>query len=240
MRYALWALLGFILILGGCEPVKTPQLQGPVNDLAEVIPESTRKQLETTLLGYERQTSNQVVILTVKSLNGETVEEYAHRVFTDWKLGQKDKDNGVLILLSTGDRKMRIEVGKGLEGALPDIVCGQIIRDQMGPNFKNGQYGPGFQAAVNSVESAIKGEFKVLASSQGAGGGATGSSLPWWGWVIIIIIVLIILIIIASNSDGRSSSGGYYSSASSSGGGSGGGYSGGGGSSGGGGASGSY
>jgi uncharacterized protein len=211
---------------------KVPELKGVVNDYANVIPDATEKQLEQTLLTQEAETSNQIVVLTVKSLGGKTPEEFAEEVFTTWELGEAEKDNGVLILNATSERKIRIEVGHGLEGALTDSLAAQIIRDEITPRFKENDFAGGFVAGTDAVILAIKGEY-VAKAGAGAGG-----EIPLWGIILIIFIILIIMIV----GGGVSGSGGsnYSSSSGSWGGGSGGGYSGGGGGTGGGGATGSY
>ena len=230
---------------------KIPELKGPVNDAAGVIPDDVEKELVARLLNHERETSNQIVILTVSKLKADdTIERYAEKVFQTWKLGQKGKDNGVLIVAAMDDHTMRIEVGDGLEGKLTDGIAGQIIRQEMTPRFKQRDFGGGFKAAVVCVEKAINGEF------QAAGGNVNfgivpGPPAPWplWVWILIILAVVFILLLIfsrgfrefvaevadsaGSSSSGYRSSGSSGSSSSSS-------YSGGGGGSSGGGASGSW
>ena len=138
-----------------------PELWGtPVHDEAGILSASTISQLEAKLKAFEDSTSNQVAILIVKSLDGEVLEEYSLRVAHDeWKLGQADKDNGVLLLIAIDDRKMRIEVGEGLEGPLPDVICNQIIRNEITPNFRRQDYETGVNAGVDAILKAIAGEY---------------------------------------------------------------------------------
>jgi uncharacterized protein len=117
--------------------------------------------LEALLKTHEDSTSNQVVVLTISSLQGEPLEEYSIKVVDTWKLGQKDKDNGVLLLIVRDDRKVRIEVGNGLEGDLPDITCGRIIRNEIVPRFRNGYYEGGIRAGVNAILGVIDGSYKA-------------------------------------------------------------------------------
>lgn len=209
-----------------------PKLRGPVNDYAEVIPDEQEAQIREFLLKQEKETSNQIVILTVKTLDGETIETFAEKVFRTWKLGKADKDNGVLIVHATLERAMRIEVGHGLEGVLTDGLSGQIIRREMTPHFKKGAFGDGHMAGVKAIDEAIKGEYKAEA------GISTGGVVAI---IVVIVIILILLLIIRVDGDPllflilmaiSNSSGGGRSG--------GGGYGGGGGTSGGGGASGHY
>ena len=102
-----------------------PYLTGRVTDNAEILSETTRQSLTEDLKEHEERTSNQIAILTVPTINGESIEEYAVEVFEAWKLGQKDKDNGILIVVVPNDRRMRIEVGYGLEATLTDAMAGQ-------------------------------------------------------------------------------------------------------------------
>ena len=113
-----------------------PYLTGRVNDNAQILSEATRNSLIEKLKEHEIRTTNQVVILTVPSLEDESIEDYAYKVFNEWKLGKKDKNNGILIVVVPNERRMRIEVGYGLEGTLPDILASRIIQNIMAPCFR--------------------------------------------------------------------------------------------------------
>jgi len=142
-----------------------PELWGTrIHDDAGLLQAATIASLESQLKIFEDSTSNQIAILTVTSLDGDPIEEYALRVAEKWKLGQAQKDNGVLLLIAKDDRKMRIEVGMGLEGPLPDALCNRIIRNEMAPRFRQGDFDGGVQAAVNAIIQAIKGEYVADAS----------------------------------------------------------------------------
>jgi uncharacterized protein len=134
-----------------------PYLTGRVNDNASVLSEATRRSLSEKLKDHETRTTNQVVILTVPSLEGESIEDYAYKVFNEWKLGQKDKDNGILIVVVPDERRMRIEVGYGLEGTLPDILAGRIIQNIMAPRFREGDYDTGITEGVIAVVTVLEG-----------------------------------------------------------------------------------
>ena len=165
------------------------------------------------------------MILTVKDLKGDTIETFAEKVFKTWKLGQSGKDNGVLVVAAIDDRKMRIEVGYGLEGVLTDALCSQIIRKEMAPKFKEKDFGGGFVAAVTSIDKAIKGEYTVE------------ESIVHWQVILLIVVIVLILIFLDLIFTGGNIVGLIFMIGS---GGGGGGYGGGGGGSGGGGASGSW
>jgi uncharacterized protein len=134
-----------------------PYLTGRVVDNAEILSPATRERLAATLAAHEKATTNQVVVLTVQSLNGEGIEGFATRIFDDWKLGQKDKDNGVLLIVAPGERRMRIEVGYGLEGVLTDAIAARIIRDRMTGWFKAGRYDDGVTAGVDAILATLEG-----------------------------------------------------------------------------------
>ncbi|MEQ9592696.1 MAG: TPM domain-containing protein, partial [Cyclobacteriaceae bacterium] len=137
-----------------------PELWGHrVHDEAKVLSQGAVDRLEQQLRLYEDSTSNQIAILVVPSLEGDILEEYSLRVAEEWKLGQKDKDNGALLLVAIEDRKMRIEVGEGLEGVLTDALSNRIIRNEMAPAFRRGDYEAGIQAGVDGMIMAIGGEY---------------------------------------------------------------------------------
>jgi uncharacterized protein len=130
-----------------------------VTDEAGVLSSSEISSLETKLSGFEKETSNQVVVYIVRSLNGESLEETSYEIAQKNGIGQKGKDNGVLLFIAIDDRKLRIEVGYGLEGALPDALSGQIIRKEITPYFKQGKYYAGVNAGVDAIIKATKGEY---------------------------------------------------------------------------------
>jgi uncharacterized protein len=164
---------------------EVPYLSRRVNDTAEILSASTVSSLETLLKAHEDSTSNQVAVLTVASLEGESIEEYSIRVVDSWKLGQKGKDNGVLLLVARDDRKVRIEVGRGLEGDLPDITCGSIIRKQVLPRFKEGDYDAGVIDGVQAILAAIGGSYTAEEEASGMG--------DLWGRIFASVIFLVVV-----------------------------------------------
>jgi uncharacterized protein len=137
---------------------------GYVVDGAGVLSPSTVESLNATLHQHEQETSNQVVVHTVTSLGGEAIETYSLRLATTLKAGQKGRDNGVLLLVSRDDHKVRIEVGYGLEGALPDVLCARIIREEIVPRFKQGDMDGGIAGGVDKILGTIRGEYKATAA----------------------------------------------------------------------------
>jgi len=139
-----------------------PYLTGRINDEAEMIPAEVRERLEAELAGLEDETGAQVVVLTVPSLEGETLEDYSLRVAETWELGRGDVDDGVLFLVARDDRKMRLEIGYGLEPTLTDALSSRILNDVVRPRFKAGDFGGGIEAGVGAIAGTIRGEEGVL------------------------------------------------------------------------------
>lgn len=133
-----------------------PPLNSRVTDLAGVLNDQTKWNLEERLKNYELKSSNQVAVLIIQSLQGENLEEYTHRVASVWQLGQQGSDNGVLLLIAIQDRKMRIEVGYGLESTLTDVISSHIIHKDIAPYFKKQQYGQGVENGVSSIVAVLK------------------------------------------------------------------------------------
>lgn len=157
-KYNLYLLALFCIITSVARSADIPYLSGRVNDYAGILSDSTRNMIAEKLKEHELRTTNQIVVLTIKSLEGETIEDFAYKVFNDWKLGRKDKDNGILIVIVPDERRMRIEVGYGLEGTLPDVLAGRIIQNIMAPGFRKGDYDSGITNGVNAVISVLDGE----------------------------------------------------------------------------------
>lgn len=133
--------------------------QGHVNDFANMLNSSERQQLETKLRNYRDTTTTVIAIATIETLNGISIEETATTLFNKWNMWQGNKDNGALILIAQEERQMRIEVGYGLEGAIPDVMAGRIIRNILNPNFKNGNYYGGLDRATSAIIQLASGEF---------------------------------------------------------------------------------
>ncbi len=133
-----------------------PELREIVTDSARIFTPNQLEELKTKLYNFESETSNQLVVLTIRELGNETIENYANQVFNENGLGQKDKDNGLLILFSRDDREVRIEVGYGLEPYITDAVASRIIRNTMIPSFKEEFYFKGINEAVDELILYLK------------------------------------------------------------------------------------
>lgn len=164
-----------LLSAGPVTALDVPNLSGYVNDYANMISPDMKATLMEGLRTYEQTDSTQVVILTVPSLEGDAIEDFSIRVAEAWKIGQKGKDNGVIVVVSKEDRKIRIEVGRGLEGKLTDLAAGRIIDLVIKPRFKQGDFDGGFREGVVALIKATRGEFTAEPGRQGtdrrSGGG---------------------------------------------------------------------
>lgn len=157
-------MAGLLLGLGGNHPaeaLEVPPLTGRIVDLAHVLPSAVREQLSAELQAHEAKTTNQVAVLIIPSLEGEPLFDLSHRVATSWQLGRKGTDNGVLLLVAIKDRKIRLEVGYGLEGVLTDARSAQIIRNEIVPKFRAGEIPAGITAGVQAVLKTIEGTYSA-------------------------------------------------------------------------------
>lgn len=210
-----------------------------VHDDAGILSSQAISYLEQSLRQFEDSTSNQIAILTVPSLEGESIDQFGIRVADAWQLGTGKNDNGVILLVAMQDRKMRIEVGQGLEGPLPDAICNRIIRNELAPAFRRQDYDGGIITCVEAIRQAIKGEYVGTGPHK-----SKGKRLPSGFIVLLIIIIIAMRSRRGGGGSGWSSGRGWYGGGFSGGRGGGGGgfsgFSGGGGSFGGGGSSGSW
>ncbi len=149
--------------------LEVPYLSGRVNDQAELFDEAAEAGLENKLRALEEETGAQVAVLTVGTLEGDPIEDFSLRVVETWQLGREGVDDGVLILVARDDRRMRIEVGYGLEGALTDAQSGRIVDRIMAPKFRAGDYAGGVDGAVDVISSAIRGEDLMLPEEASGG-----------------------------------------------------------------------
>jgi uncharacterized protein len=225
--------------------VSYPALSGRVVDQANIIPTATRDAIELKLADLETKSRIQLVVATVKSLEGEEIEPYANELFRTWKLGEKAKNNGVLLLVAPNERRVRIEVGYGLESTLTDALSKVIITNAMAPRFKAGDFGDGIARGVDDIITVLTTDSSEWQKRPELRLDTQPGSDPV-SWVLMVGLIGLVILLMSSPSFrwfflnflltsaiSGSSRGGGLSSGS-------GGFSGGGGSSGGGGASGSW
>ena len=177
---------------------------GYVTDRAGLLSPSAKAELEKTLRDFEGTTSNQVVVATFPSLEGNSLEDFSMRLAEAWKVGQKGKNNGVIFLIFKNDRKMRIEVGYGLEGVLPDALAGQIISQVVAPYFRKGDYSGGILAGTDAIMKATQGEFKGDPSSEK--GGTAGKLIG----LLFVFILFHAFVRRRSLGTGRRGRGGFF------------------------------
>ena len=182
-----WFVLCMALPLSTVAAREVPFLSGHVVDDAALLTNETRSELEQLLTIHEDQTSNQVVVLIIDSLDDEVLEEYSLKVAESWKIGQADKDNGVLLLVAVQDRKLRIEVGYGLEGDLPDVLCSQIIRREIVPRFREGEFDAGVRAGVLTILAAIEGSYTASPED------AAAEEIPLFGVLLTAFVFLVVV-----------------------------------------------
>jgi len=157
-----------ILLIAACAvfvstlyALEVPALKGRVNDYAGILSDMAERQLESMLSELEQTDSTQIVVLTIPSLEGDSLEDFSVRVAEAWKIGSADNDNGAILIVSKRDRKIRIEVGYGLEGKLTDLMAGRIIRNVIGPHFKTGDFDGGMVQGVDAMIGTVKGLYNA-------------------------------------------------------------------------------
>ena len=241
------AAAALLLTLVGALALTFPPLTGRIVDQANIISGDARRAIEPKLADLEAKSGIQLVVATINSLEGQEIEPYANELFRAWKLGEKAKNNGVLLLVAPKERRVRIEVGYGLEGTLTDALAKVIITNAITPRFKTGDFSDGISRGVDDIITVLTTDASEWEKRPALRLDNQPANEPL-NWVILLIVIVVVLLLIVSPgfrwfffnvvlnillSSGSSRSSGGFSSG-------GGGFSGGGGSSGGGGASGSW
>ncbi len=170
-----------------------------VTDYTGTLSADQKQNLENKLVAFNDSTSTQIAVVLLKSVGDYDIAEYATNLGRKWGIGQKGKNNGILMLIAVGDRKVTIQTGYGSEGAVPDITTHEIIENDITPNFKEGNYYAGIDAATNSLIKYMKGEYKAPAKATQLTNGGGGSAF------IIIIIVIVVIILIRRGGGGGGS-----------------------------------
>jgi len=198
-------LILIFLPLASFAQIPIPDHQGRwVHDEAHVLSAETIGQLEAVLKHERDSTSNQIAVLTIPSLEGESFEDYSLRVAEKWQLGKKEKDNGVLFIVAVQDHQTRIEVGEGLEGVLTDAMASRINRNQVNPHFKRGDFDTGVKAGVLAIMQTIRGEYT---NDDPAPQKKQRRNSP----LFTLLFILLIIFLISRRRGGRGG-GGYWSS----------------------------
>ena len=208
IRVALVAILAMLAGVAMAPAQSGPALSGRVVDQAGILDASTRAALTAKLAALEARNSDQLVVATVSSLQGQAIEPYATGLFRAWRLGQKDKNNGVLLLVAPNERKVRIEVGYGLEGTLTDAVASLIIQQSIVPRFRANDYAGGIVQATDDIIQVLTGDAAqwqrraaAAAAPQGRVVITRGDGTPVSGWeeMFVLAIFLLMFTIVAGS-----------------------------------------
>ena len=181
-RWFILFLLCLLPFAAGADEVAVPKLSARVTDLTGTLTAAQQAALESRLQAFEAQKGSQVAVLIVPTTQPETIEQYSMRVVEQWQLGRKKVDDGVLLLVAKNDRKLRIEVGYGLEGVLPDVIARRIIAEDITPHFRQGDFYGGIEVGVDRILAVIQGEAlpaPPAAQRQANGGASLESYFPF-------------------------------------------------------------
>src|SRR2546423_1610627 len=188
---ALAAVITFFLVLSAAA-LDFPSLSGRVVDDANILDQTTRAALTQKLADLETKTTDQLVVVTLRSLQGTSIEDFGVELGRVWQIGQKDKNNGVLLIVAPNERKVRIEVGYGLEGALTDAVSRLIIANAIAPRFRENDFAGGISRGVDDIISVLTGdaeEWKARAEQR-------PDEMPAWSSVLTFMLLVAVILII--------------------------------------------
>lgn len=202
---ALWTFaLGFLFFARAAFAYTPPPIEGPVTDTAHLLTENEKSAIATKLRGYKAGSGYEITVFIPSSLNGETIEDVAYTTARTWGIGEKGKDNGVLLVVAPVERKIRIETGKGVGGDLTDLQANDIIKNRIGPQMKAGNSFIAIDAGVDAIAKALGGKYvPVTRGSPRAAPMSTGFSL-------VILLVIVVLVIVLSRRGGGGGGGGIF------------------------------
>ncbi|MGB7287805.1 MAG: TPM domain-containing protein [Salaquimonas sp.] len=173
--------------VSGITKDRFPRLSGRVVDNAGMLSTSQRTSLEASLKEFEQKSSDQIVVATIASLEGQNLEDYANSLFRHWQLGQAKENNGVLLLIARNERKIRIEVGYGLEGTLTDAFSSVIINQVIVPRFKAGDFGEGITKGAEMILRVLSGDTAELEARKKRNPSTTDKAVEWGVWIFLFI-----------------------------------------------------
>ena len=202
------ALAASFLISSSIFAATVPAIKGRVNDYAKIIRDSDEREIEEYLAGIEQSSGIQIAVLTMPSLDGEDISSFGIRVADKWNLGDKEKDNGAILIVAYAEHDLRIEVGDGLEGSLTDAKCGLILRNVIVPEFRDGNYSGGIMKGVKDMGAIATGDESALSRSvrEGEDNSGDDSLVP----VFVILVWLIFFVSMISAGARRSRRRGRY------------------------------
>ncbi|HEX3035431.1 MAG TPA: TPM domain-containing protein [Thermodesulfobacteriota bacterium] len=186
----LYFLICLLLTVRTAFPLEVPEKpKGRVSDYAALLTEEQIATLDAKLQRFEEKTTNQIAVAIFKSLEGESLEDFSIRLAERWKIGARERDNGVILIIFLDDRKMRIEVGYGLEGALTDAIASSIIRNDIAPHFRQGDYYGGIESGIERIMEATTGEYRSAPST------SVRETIRWEAFIPFLIFLIIPFII---------------------------------------------
>ncbi len=191
-RAVVLSFLVLVFAAGTLWAQELPPLTGRVVDRAGILSDQTEQALTAALAAHEQASSDQLVVATIDSTDGETIEAYANRLFRDWGLGQAEENNGVLLLVAVDDRKMRIEVGYGLEGTLTDVLAKLIIDNTIVPRFRQGDFEGGVSAGVDDILAVLTGnEAELRARAERNADRFSGEDIERWIFLGVFFTIFV-------------------------------------------------
>jgi uncharacterized protein len=194
-NFSFLAISSFLLFLGQplrAATLEVPELRGRINDVAGMLPNDRALDLEERLTALEQETGHQIVVLTLPSLQGDSLEDFSIRVAETWKIGENTFDNGAILLIAQKERKIRIEVGYGLEGVLPDAVASRIIRETIIPPFRNGDYAAAIEAGIEAIIHVTRAEPLARSTTTAASKETRGTVIAVGLFVVAALVALIV------------------------------------------------
>ena len=180
-----------------------PALKGRVNDYAKIIRDSDEREIEEYLAGVEQSTGIQIAVLTMPSLRGEDIASFGIKIADKWDIGDKDKDNGAILIVAYAEHDLRIEVGDGLEGSLTDAKCGLILRNVIVPEFKNGNYSAGIKKGIMNMGAIATGDESAVSRSVREGEDNSGDDSLVPVFAILVWLIFFVSTISAGARRGR-------------------------------------
>lgn len=207
IKFYLLNIIVFLFLTIGIQAqdfISIPPLTGSVVDLTNTLSNESIQNLENTIISLQKEKGSQIQVLLIPTTKPEAIEQYSIRLAEKWKIGRKNIDDGVILVIAKDDRKLRIEVGYGLEGAIPDAIASRIINEKIKPNFKEGNFDKGIQEGVESIASLIRGE--QLPAYQESDYSSDFSNDPsgkkaygFWEWLIFVIGTIICFVFCLSD-----------------------------------------
>ena len=203
-------LISSLLISLSLFAVNVPSIQGRVSDYAKIIRDSDEREIEEYLAGLEQSTGIQIAVLTMPSLEGEDISSFGIKVADKWNLGDKEKDNGAILIVAYKEHDLRIEVGDGLEASLTDVKCGLILRNVIVPEFRDGNYSKGILEGVKNMGAVASGDESAISRSVREGEDSSDDDDFVPVFVILVWLIIFICSITAGSRRGRGRRRGRY------------------------------